>query len=131
MYQMLTFSLMKYQIFPETWVIMSFTILHTHAHTHKNPSACHNIIPKSLKFLSHILEKPREIEKNQEVGDFSHLKTEDQIRLIFTKQTLEFSKRTRISMSPELQKHSSMKMQSSERTQSHVTPVLSKAVTSA
>ena len=70
MYQMLAFSLMKYQIFPETWVIMSFTTFHTT----KKSSACCNVIQKSLKLLSHILEKPREIKKNQEVDDFLILK---------------------------------------------------------
>lgn len=47
MYQMLTFSLMNYQIFPETWVIMSFTTLQKKKKT-LNLSPCNSKIIKIL-----------------------------------------------------------------------------------
>ena len=53
MYQMLTFSLMKYQIFPETWVIMSFTTLHKKKKKKKlSLSRCNSKIIKIVKLYT-------------------------------------------------------------------------------
>lgn len=70
MYQMLTFSLMKYQILPETWLIMSFTTLHQKK-KNLSLSQCNFKIIKILKSYTW------ETKRNWEVDDFSPFKTED------------------------------------------------------
>lgn len=50
MYQMLTFSLMKHQIFPETWVIMSFTT-HKRKEKKKETLSLSQCNSKTIKIL--------------------------------------------------------------------------------